>query len=127
MVPAVRLEQPQVRLPADSKSAPQAMQRRTLIVMGERAARRRATFFCSMSFTTLGGKILTFAPLSTLPKPLRLELTRLGVGGVSSTVVELDPDEDDSELQLRNARGIIKQAPFKTTTATPIRRDNALL
>lgn len=62
IVPAVRLEQPHVRLPALSKGAPQAMQRRTLMDMGDKPANRRAMFFCSMSFTTEGGRVLIFKP-----------------------------------------------------------------
>ena len=58
MVPAVLLEQPQVRFPALSKGEPQAMQRRTLMEIGERPAKRLAMFFCSMSLTTLGGRVL---------------------------------------------------------------------
>ena len=58
MVPAVRLEQPQVRLPALSKGDPHAMHRRTLIVIADKPASLRAIFFCSMSLTTLGGRVL---------------------------------------------------------------------
>jgi hypothetical protein len=69
MVPAVRLEQPQVRLPADSKGAPQAMQRRTLMAIGDNPAKRRAIFFCSISFTTLGGRVLIFKPSDVVIDP----------------------------------------------------------
>ena len=69
MVPAVRLEQPQVRLPADSNGAPQEIQRRTFITMGERPASLRAIFFCSMSLTTLGGKVFIFRPSTPVGAP----------------------------------------------------------
>lgn len=62
IVPAVLLEQPQVRLPADSNGAPQAIHRRTLMTMGDNPARRRAIFFCSISFTTLGGRVFILRP-----------------------------------------------------------------
>ncbi len=42
MYPVLRVLQPQVRLPADSKSAEQEMQVRILILIGERLASRLA-------------------------------------------------------------------------------------
>lgn len=69
IVPAVRLEHPQVRLPADSKGAPHAMHRLTLMAIGDNPARRRAIFFCSMSFTTLGGSVLIFKPSDVVSPP----------------------------------------------------------
>jgi len=71
MVPAVRLEQPQVRFPADSNLDPQAIQRRTLMTIGESPASLRATFFCSISLTTLGGKLLILLG-SCMPGACRL-------------------------------------------------------
>lgn len=59
----LRVLHPQVRLPADSKSVPQAIQFRTLILIGERLARRLAWFLSSMSFTTEGGNLLTLLEL----------------------------------------------------------------
>lgn len=69
IVPAVRLEHPQVLLPADSNGAPQAMHLLTLIAIGDNPARRRAMFFCSMSFTTLGGKVLILRPSDVVSPP----------------------------------------------------------
>lgn len=69
IVPAVRLEQPQVRLPADSNGAPQAMQRRTLITIADKPAKRRAMFFCSISLTTLGGRVLILRPSDVVMPP----------------------------------------------------------
>lgn len=62
IVPAVLLEHPQVLFPADSNGAPQAMQRLTLITIGDKPAKRRAIFFCSISLTTLGGRVLILRP-----------------------------------------------------------------
>ncbi len=78
MVPAVRLVQPQVRFPADSNGEPHAMQRRTLMMMGDRLASLRATFFCSISLTTLGGSVLILGADSptpsapSAPRPVRV-------------------------------------------------------
>ncbi len=64
--PVLLVLQPQVRLPADSNGVAQLMQLRTLILIGDRFARRRAWFFSSMSLTTEGGKHLTLLEVLSL-------------------------------------------------------------
>lgn len=77
MNPVLLVLQPQVRLPADSNNAPHEMQVRTLILMGERFARRRAWFFNSMSLTTEGGKRFTlFEEYSFIDSKLIVHLFR---------------------------------------------------
>ena len=77
--PVLRVLQPQVRLPADSKKVPHAMQDRTLILIWERLANRRAWFFSSMSLTTEGGNFLILSLVSTIDvsKSMRNLLSRM--------------------------------------------------
>jgi hypothetical protein len=95
MVPAVRLEHPQVLLPADSNGAPHAMHRRTLMAIGDNPAKRRAIFFCSISFTTLGGRVLIFKPSEVVMLPAsKLEddsLPEDPVGVVSLSKIRVFP------------------------------------
>lgn len=87
---------PQVRFPADSKGDPQAIHRRILITIGERLASLRATFFCSMSLTTLGGSVFNFGADSPTPRaprapnPVRMGALSLEVSSCEERFVTLD-------------------------------------
>lgn len=63
--PVLRVLQPQVLLPADSKSVLQAMHVRILTLMGDSPASLRAWFLSSMSFNTEGGRRLILLDLKS--------------------------------------------------------------
>lgn len=66
MWPVLRVLQPQVRFPADSNLILHEIQCLTLILIGDKLAKRRAWFFNSISFTTDGGNFLiVFAAFCT--------------------------------------------------------------
>ncbi|MEN9824334.1 MAG: hypothetical protein RI953_79 [Pseudomonadota bacterium] len=93
MVPAVRLEHPHVLLPADSNGAPHAIHRRTLMTMGDKPAKRRAIFFCSISLTTLGGRVLILRPSEVDGSVISVEPRRSP---------DNEPEDADSLLKLLN-------------------------
>ena len=111
IVPAVRLEHPHVRLPADSKGAPHAMQRLTLIEIGDNPARRLAIFFCSMSFTTLGGRVLIFRP-SEVVRPLD---SRVAVASAEFALEETDSSHNIEDFPLNITLLQNPRLPFRET------------